>query len=506
MSKAKKILKLLSQGRSKRSISELCRVSRNTVDKYAAIFEAHPLGYDGLLKLTEKEFYSVIAPPADNEPTHNELYGLLPGMLKRLSIKGMTRLMLWEEYKGKYPQGVQYSQFCEHLRRFEKTQKITMMLDHKAGDKMMVDFAGKKLKLIDSETGQETSVEFFVAILPCSQLTFACACLSQQTPDFLNCLVDALAYFGGVPNAIVPDNLKPAVTRASKYDPEINYAMAHFADYYDVAVLPTRAGKPKDKALVENAVNILYTRVFAPLHDKVFHSLQSLNKAILTLVNKHNKTLFQEKPVSRLDQFNEVEKQVLKPLPLLPFQIRQFQNAKVHPNCHVHLSSDKHHYSVPYQYVSKEVNIVYDANSVEIFHKLDRIATHQRKKQLYGYSTLPEHLHPKHQYYGTWSESYFLKKSLQIGPKTHSLIQKLFLQSKHPEQGFKFCQGILQLAKNYNHEQMEKAAQLSIQFEFVTFKIVEHILSAYPNINIDEEETPPTNIMHDNIRGADSYR
>jgi transposase len=188
MSKVKKILKLLSQGASKRSISEQCRISRNTVDKYATIFQSHPLGYSGLLKLSDKELYSVIAPPAEHEPTHDELYGLFPDMLNKLSRKGVTRLMLWEEYKSDYPQGVQYSQFCEHFKRFERTQKITSILEHKAGDKMMVDFAGKKPKLTDPDTGLQTSIEYFVAILPCSQYTFACGSLSQQIPDFLGCL------------------------------------------------------------------------------------------------------------------------------------------------------------------------------------------------------------------------------------------------------------------------------------------------------------------------------
>jgi transposase len=506
MSKAKKILKLLSQGTSKRSISELCQISRNTVDKYATIFQSHPLGYNGLLKLSDKELYSVIAPPAEHEPTHDELYGLFPDMLNKLTRKGVTRLKLWEEYKSDYPQGVQYSQFCEHFKRFERTQKITSILEHKAGDKMMVDYAGKKPKLTDPETGLQTSIEFFVAILPCSQLTYACGSTSQQTPDFLGCLVAALEYFGGVPSAIVPDNLKPAISRSSKYDPEINPSMAHFAEYYDVAIIPTRARKPKDKALVENAVNILYTRVYAPLYDKVFHTIEEFNIAVLELVNKHNRTLFKEKPISRLDQFNAVEKQELKSLPCTPFQIKQFQRSKVHPNCHVHLSQDKHHYSVPYQYVSKEVQIAYDANTVEIFYKMDRIATHQRKKQSYGYSTCEQHLHPRHRYYACWSESFFLEKSQQIGPNTQSLIQKIFYQSKHPEQGFKLCQGVLHLAKKYGHDQIEKAAQICVQYEFVSYRKLEYIVTTYQKFNLDEDNLSPSAIQHENIRGASNYQ
>lgn len=201
----------------------------------------------------------------------------------------------------------------------------------------MVDFAGKKLFLTDPDTGEQQSVEFFVGILPCSQLTFGMAALSQQSPDFLMCLSDCLEYIGGTPSAIVTDNLKPAVTRASKYDPELNRSMVDFADHYQTVVLPTRAYKPKDKALVESAVNILYTRVYAPLHDRVFHTLRQLNEAIMELMDKHNRMLFQQKQISRLEQFIALEKENLSPLPSLPYVMRKYHKAKVHPNCHAML-------------------------------------------------------------------------------------------------------------------------------------------------------------------------
>lgn len=458
--------------------------------------------------MTEKELYSVIAPPAEQEPSHAELYGLFEEMVPKLSRKGVTRLMLWERYKEDYPCGVQYSQFCEHMRRYELSQQITCVFEHKAADKMMVDFAGKKPMLTDPVTGLQTPIEFFVAILPCSQRTYACGSFSQKVPDFLNCLSAALAYFGGVPHAIVPDNLKPAVSRASRYDPEINPSMAQFAEHYDTAVLPTRARKPKDKALVENAVNILYTRVYSRLYDKVFHTMDQFNAAVLELVDKHNKTLLQGKPYSRLDQFNRIEKDQLRPLPRHAFEMNSYQNAKVHPDCHVRLSEDKHHYSVPYQFVSKQVSLVYNARTVEIYHKMDRIATHSRNKQMFAYSTIVEHLHPRHQYYNCWSETYFIDKSIQIGPHMHSLIQKVFYQCKHPEQGFKLCQGLIQLGKKYNASQMERAATLCVQYDFISYRKYEHILTSYQHYNLehqDEEDGQPV-IHHDNIRGASNYQ
>jgi len=362
------------------------------------------------------------------------------------------------------------------------------------------------MMLTDAQTGLQTPIEFFVAILPCSQLTYACGSPSQKSNDFLGCIRSALDYFGGVPNAIVTDNLKPAVTRVSKYDPQINLSMSQFAEYYDLAVLPTRAYKPRDKALVESAVNILYTRVYAPLYDRVFHTLEQFKATVKDLIDRHNKMPFQQKPYSRLDQFNTVEKMELRPLPEIPFVIRNFQNARVHPNCHVYLKEDKHNYSVPFQYVSKEIQIVYDTQMVEIFKDFDRIATHQRIKQPYTYSTIEKHLHPAHRYYAIWSESFFLDKGKGIGANTLKLIEKIFHQCKHPEQGFKLCQGVLQLAKRYGQDRIEHAATICVDYEFVSYRKIEHILTIYQKCNPqDQSDTAPT-IQHENIRGADHYQ
>ncbi len=506
MSKVKSILRLLSAGESKRLISERMNASRKTVDKYESIFVQHPLNYKELLKLSDKELMSVIAPPAAHAPTNDELYGLFPDMERELKRVGVTKLFLWEKYKEDYVDGVQYSQFCEHFRRYQKSQKLSYVFEHKPGDKLMVDFAGKKLFLTDPDTGEQQSVEFFVGILPCSQLTFGMAALSQQSPDFLMCLSDCLEYIGGTPSAIVTDNLKPAVTRASKYDPELNRSMVDFADHYQTVVLPTRAYKPKDKALVESAVNILYTRVYAPLHDRVFHTLRQLNEAIMELMDKHNRMLFQQKQISRLEQFIALEKENLSPLPSLPYVMRKYHKAKVHPNCHAMLPPDKHHYSVPYSYVGKEINISYCSKTVEIYCKLDRIATHERNRAPHGYTTNEAHLHPRHRYYGMWSEEFFIKQGQQIGHQTKMLITRIFTLSKHPEQAFKRCQGVLSLSKKYDQQQMEHASTICLQYEYISYRNLEYILINLDKLKLTEESVnPEPTIKHNNIRGEDYY-
>ncbi|MEO5581902.1 MAG: IS21 family transposase [Saprospiraceae bacterium] len=394
MSKVRSILRLIQQGLSKRKISVRCRVSRKTIDKYEEIFSQHPLSYLELLRLSDKELYSVIAPPSQREVSHEDLYHLFPHYERELKRIGVTKLQLWEKYKEDHSEGVQYSQFCEHFRRYLKSRQLSYVHDHKAGDKLMVDFAGKKLHLTDPETGELIPVEFFVGILPCSGLTYGQACMSTQSVDFIDSIRNCLEYIGGVPCAIVTDNLKPAVNKASKYDPEINRSMADLVEHYNMCVLPTRTYKPKDKALVEGAVNILYTRVYAPIRNEVFYSLEQLNEAIRKLVDAHNRMLFQQKEISRLDQFNAIEKDQLKALPSIAFISRKYQTARIHPNCHVQLSEDKHHYSVPFTYVSKEVEISYGNDTVEIYYKLNRIAIHNRARKKHAYTTLTDHLHP----------------------------------------------------------------------------------------------------------------
>lgn len=506
MSKVKGILRLLSAGESKRFISERMRSSRKTVDKYESVFSRHPLGYKELLKLSDKELMSIIAPPAEHAPTHDELYGLFPDMERELKKVGVTKLYLWEKYKEEYVDGVQYSQFCEHFRRYQKSQKLSYVMEHKAGDKLMVDFAGKKLFLTDPDTGEQQSVEFFVGILPCSQLTFGMAALSQQSPDFLMCLAQCLQYIGGVPSAIVTDNLKPAVNRASKFDPELNKSMIDFADHYQTVVLPTRAHKPKDKALVESAVNILYTRVYAPLHDRVFHTLEQLNKAIIELIDRHNGMLFQQKQISRIEQFIALEKDILNPLPAQPYVMRKYHKSKAHPNCHVMLSEDKHHYSVPYSYVGSELDISYCSKTVEIYCKFDRIATHERNRTPHGYTTNEAHLHPRHRYYGMWSEEFFVKQGQQIGVQTKMLITQIFAQCRHPEQAFKLCQGILGLSKKYGKLHMEQASTICLQYDYISCRKLEYILINLEKLKWAEaSENPEPTIKHTNIRGKNYF-
>jgi transposase len=510
MNKIREVLRYELEGKSRRSISKLTGISRNTVDKYIRIFSRQGIGLKELKKLSDNELEAIVVEPVVEKSRWDSLYRLFSGMETELKQVGMTRRILWERYKVDHPSGIQYSQFCTHFNRYLSAHKISYVFEHKAGDKLMVDYAGKKLHLVDSQTGEQIEVEFFVGILASSGYTFGKACMSQQSGDFLGCVADNLSFIGGVPSAIVCDNLKPAVKKASKYDPEINQSMADFGLHYDTAILPTRAYSPKDKALVENAVNILYTRVYAPLHGKVFHTLQALNKAISELVEKHNRSLYQNRDTSRSAQFESIERAALKPLPMQSFELRKYQKARVHPNCHVLLSEDKHYYSVPYQYLSKEIRLAYSKDVVEIYHHYDRIATHSRVISANKYSTTASHLHPKHQYYRNWSKEFFLKEGTRIGAQTELLMSQILTQSKHPEQGFKLCQGVLMLAKKHGNERIEEAAAICLAYDYISYSKLEYVLSIdIASLNQDQDGIQAENVVvtsHENLRGPDYYQ
>lgn len=506
MNKIKKILKLLSDGISKREISRLVHISRISAKKYEEIFTKHPFSYAELLKLSVADLDLLVSNPVAEKPTIKSLNALFPTLENQLKRTGVTKHFLWEKYFKDNPTGVQYSQFCNQYKHFLKCQKVVYVFDHKLGDKLMIDFAGKKMELVDPQTGEMVPVEFFVGVLPASSYTYAQACYSQQTPDFLEAISQCLAFLGGVPKAIVTDNLKPAVTKASKYDPEINQAMADFADHYNTCVLPTRAYSPKDKALVESAVKILYTRVYAPLDGRIFHSLIELNKAILELVEKHNSMLMQGRDYSRRHTFDTLEKPELKPLPNTAFEIKKYQQATVHPNCHVLLSEDKHQYSVPYQYLGKKVNLNYNNKTVEIYYKYERIATHDRLKFAHKYSTNIAHLHQKHQYYSNWSVDFFTEQGQEIGENTKLIMQELLTNVKHPEQGFKRCQGVLALARKYGKERVEQASELCIYHDLVTLQKLEYILKTDIQMDKLEVVATPNNLFHENIRGNNYYQ
>lgn len=507
MSKLRSILKLYCQGYSKLKISSTTGVSRNTVKKYIKHFSVLLTSWEELSRLGDQELDALFnkepekAPPEKLEHLHN----YFASNENRLRKRGMTVLKLWVEYYFLHPGGFSRSTFFKHYGIWKNRSKPTMHMEHKAGDKMFVDFTGEKLKIVDPETGEIKAVEVFIAILGASQLTYVEAVQSQQAEDFITACENALHYFGGAPNAIVPDNLKSAVVKSNRYEPNLNENFEAFADHYGMAVLPARAYKPRDKSLVEGAVKITYNRIYTNLPSALPTSLEELNGQILPLQEQQNNAAFTGRKYSRRQQFDEMEKATLQPLPSRGFELRRSLTLTVMKNGHICLSTDKHYYSVPFAYIGKKVKVLYAQSSVEVFYQYELLATHKRIRSQHAYTTDPAHLATQHQVLSEWNPEYFRAQAREIHPDVEVFISEVLNRKQHPEQGYKSCQGILSFAKRVGHERLIKACQRAHNFGFYHYKAVENILNSRLEVIDPEPEQPPMP-EHENIRGENYYQ
>lgn len=332
-------------------------------------------------------------------------------------------------------------------------------MNHKAGDKMYVDYAGKTLSIIDKDTGEIKEVQFFVAILGASQYTYAEASMSQQKEDFVSSVENAMCFFEGTPEAIVPDNLKSAVIKSSRFEPTINETLADLAEHYQTTILPARAYKPRDKSLVEGAVKILYRRIYVNLKENKFFSLEELNQQIWDLLDAHNSRKLTGRSYSSIELFLEDEQQKLRPLPQERFEIKYQSFATVMQNGHVQLSQDKNYYSVPYQYIKKKAKLLYTKSTVEIYYKYNRIAVHARNYKPYIYNTTPEHLASTHQFVAQWSAARFIDWASSIDAFVGEYILQIIESRNHPEQAYKSCLGILNFEKKVGEAAINKCLQ-----------------------------------------------
>ncbi len=508
MSRIKQILRFYTQGISKKKISELTGSSRNTVKKYIHKFLKEHLTYEDIHKMSEHELELMFGQiePLSRDERFDELERLFPEMEKQMKRKGMTLLLLFEQYRKDYPKGYGITQFYKYYRLFANRIQPVMHIEHKAGDKLYVDFAGDKLSVVDPETGEAKEVEVFVAILGCSQLTYVEAVHSQKKEDFIKACANALTYFGGVPAAIVPDNLKSAVTKSSRYEPAINDTFADFAEHYNTAVLPARAYRPKDKALVEGMVKIIYRTIYTHVTQKVHTSLTSLNEAIKETLEALNNASFKGRDYSRRQQFEELERSALQPLPSYPYQFKQQVMATVMKNGYTCLSVDKHYYSVPYRFIGKKVKILYTSSLVEIFYCYERIASHQRSYDKYQYTKVQEHLTPAHRYLEDWCPEKLIEKASAIDEQVAAYILAVIEQKQHPEQAYKSCSDILSLLGKVGKERLSNACKRAHSFKVYNYSIIKQILEKNLDYLSDEEkEEFFTMPEHHNIRGSDYY-
>ena len=492
---------------SVRKIARALNISRPVVAQYIRDFNASGLTYEQIKGMADSQFLALFEKQKNRKCSkYEELSQRFPSVAIELRKTGVTLMTLWNEYRKEHQGGYSYSQFCYHFQIWRNASKITMHIEHKAGDKMFVDYAGDKLTIVDRRTGKEQPVEVFVAILGSSQLTYAEASLSQKSENWIRSNERAFIYFGGVTQAIVPDNLKSGVARSNKYEPGINPMFDDFAEHYRTVILPARVRRPQDKALVENAVRLIYQRIYAPLRNRTFFSLKELNEAIRDLLEKHNNTPFQRLHTSRRELFERVEKKVLKPLPRERYAIKQCKELTVQLNYHVELREDRHYYSVPWQFRGKRVRVIYDDRNVAIYYDNIRIAQHKRDITPNDYTTLPAHMPPEHQHYAKWTPERFIKWGQSIGDNAAEMVRVILENRKHPEQAFKTCMGILNLVKEHGPDRLNKACGRALGFGFHSYRRVKNILDRGL-----EEEKPEGSMelmvsSHENIRGSQYYQ
>jgi transposase len=509
MTKIKQFIRLKQSGYSQRKIADMLVIHRDTIRKYEQHLEVLGCNYEELLsqedELLEGLFDKPEHKPADKQ-RFDLLYSFFPYADKELARVGVDRQNLWQEYIERYPDGYTYAHFCRGYKQWKKAQQVSAHFEHKAGDKLFIDFTGKKLGIVDKKTGEIKRVEVLVAVLGYSHYTYVEATLSQKKGDFISAIENALHYCGGVPQALVTDNLKSAVAKGCKYEPQLNETFEGFANHYRTTILPTRVYKPKDKAIVEGAVNIIYKRVFAPLRDRVFFNLTELNQAIWELLDKHNEKGFKERGHSRKILFEQIEKPSLAPLPGDKYELNTYGWHIVHKNGHVYLYEDKHYYSVPYTYIGKRLKVVYNNTQVEIYYHHQRIAAHQRDRRDFAYTTVPAHMASAHRFVSEWSPEKFISWASDIGGPTKAMVEKIIETKSHPEQAYKACLGVLHMGKKVGKERLNKACARAMYYESYGYRVVKKILAQGLEQEPVQLEIPIPIPKHDNLRGQQYYQ
>jgi transposase len=434
------------------------------------------------------------------------LHDLFPGFVNELKKPGCTRQHLWHKYMQENIDYYSYSQFCQLFSDWLVSKKSSGKLTHLAGDKLFIDYAGKKLHIVDKQTGEIREVEVFVGILPASSHTYVEASYDQTRESLVKSVDNCLRYFGGVPKAIVPDNLKSAVNKASKYEPIINKTFRDMGEHYGCVINPTRTFSPQDKALVESAIKLVYQRIYYPMSKMTFFSLSDLNTQIRILLEQYNRFKMQVTEVSRLKQFIEIEKEYLSDLPKESYQIKSYNRAKVQKMGYIFLSEQKNYYSAPYRYIGKHVEVQHTSDTVEIYYNKDRIATHTKSYRKGDYVTIKEHLASTHQYYLSWSRDFFVKQASGIGENTAKYIGKLIDQQPYPEIGYKRSQGIISLRKSYPAERIERACTKALGYHLCSMRIIETILKNKTDLEVKEEIIEHEIKPHKNLRPASNYK
>jgi transposase len=477
MRKIREVLRLKFECKlSERAIARSCRIARSTVAEYLHRAEAAGLSWPLPAELDEAALFRLLFPT--REPSNSRTIPCPDWSVihTELHKKSVTLRLLWVEYREDHPDGYGYSQFCEHYRQWAKRLKPSMRITHIGGEKAFVDYAGQTVPIVNPETGEVRQAQVFVGVLGASSYTYAEAHGSQDLPSWIGAHVRMFDFMGGVPEIIVPDNLKAGVTHPCRYEPDLNPTYQDLAQHYGTAVIPTRVRKPKDKAKVEVAVQVVERWILARLRNLTFFSLTSLNQAMRDLLRELNPRPMRHLGRSRRELFEALDQPALKPLPEQPYEFALWKKAKV--NIDYHVEFERHYYSVPYTLSRQTVYVRATESTLEIFYQGQRIASHLRSTLPGRHTTQTEHMPPAHQHYQEWSPD-----------------------RKHPQQAYRSCLGILQLTKRYGEERLEAACRRALPAGILSYKGIKNILAAKLDQAEPEESPDVVPNSHENIRG-----
>ena len=498
--KAIEILRLWEAGFSKTKVSESVKVHRKTVRNYVSRAKAAGVKSADLEGMSEEKYQLIFCTnPAGRKRKKAELnYEYIARELRK---RGVTLLLLWEEYLSQTPQGYAYSCYCERYLRWAKTKKVSARISHKAGEKCFVDYSGMRFPIYNGDKPNEIlyQAEIFVGALGASNYTYFEASESQKLINWIGSHVRMFEYFGGVTEITVPDNLKSGVTKPDYFEPSINKTYHDFAKHYQTAVIPARPNQPKDKSKVENAVLQVQRRALAVLRNQKFFSLAELNCKLKELMEALNNRMMKSYGKSRKDLYLELDKPVLKALPVNRYEFSTYKLCKV--NIDYHLEVFGHYYSVPYQHVGEQAEVKIYEKLIEVYIKGQRIALHSRSVLTGRHTTLKEHMPAQHRYMEKWNPMRFLEWADSIGPETQLQINSILLSRKVPEQSYRSCLGVLTLAQKHGKAQLEQACKKANQFGAVSVRSIKNILENQTH----HKEQVLAPLVHSNLRADTEF-
>jgi transposase len=505
MRKIREVLRLKwDKGLSNRQIAKACGIGRPTVAEYLRRAADAGLAWPLPTGLDEVALERQLFPPPPSLPAQARGVPDWSVVHQERRHKGVTLFLLWQEYRETRPEGYQYSWFCEHYRAWRGKLDVVMRQDHRAGEKLFVDYAGQTVPVVDRMTGEIREAQIFVAVLGASNYTYAEATWTQGLPDWIGSHLRTFAFLDGVPELVVPDNLRAGVTKAHRYEPDANPTYQDMASHYGIAVLPARVRRPRDKAKVEAGVLVVERWILAALRHRSFFSLAEVNALIRELLEKLNARPFKKLPGCRRAQFEALDKPALQPLPVEPYVYAEWKKARVHIDYHV--AVDGHYYSVPHALIKKQLDVRITQNTIECFYRGSRVASHRRAHQKGRHTTVSAHMPESHRQAGDWSPERLANWAAKTGPATEKLIMTILTSRKHPQQAYRSCLGVLRLGKAYGDDRLEAACRRALTLGSHSYKSIESILKHHLDDKpLAEQQELVLPEDHDNIRGPSYY-